>query len=127
MANIYLLDSTPTGIRAVFHYDIPAGSNTAGMTYQQAYVQLKTGLAAGTIASVLPDGNDTNGTIGATEKTAVNNGARVEETVTIELPGDWVSRTGPQKAAIVDAKYNDFGPKLRQALKDRLEFYGLTR
>lgn len=77
MANVHVLEQVrPGAFKVVMHIAIPVANNGAGMSWRAIIARV-----AGT--TVLPDGDGTNGTIGAVEKAQIVSGA-IYEYVTVE-------------------------------------------
>ena len=124
MANVYVLGTDDSNrVTLALHVDAPTGTNVAGLTYQVALA--RSGLYPA--KTVLPDGDDTGGTIGATEKTAILNSSRVEVVRSFTPDAQFAGQSLAQKAAAVDAFYADAGPKIQAEITAKLKYFGVTR
>ena len=80
MANSHILEQTAPGrFRVVYHVAIPATNNAAAVSWRTIMAaRVAASVLAGNPASVLPDGDGTNGTISAAEKAQIVSGAVYE-------------------------------------------------
>lgn len=112
MANIHILEQVGPGrFRVVYHIAIPAGNNSAGVSWRSAVALSKVDPLR---PSALPDGDGTGGTISAAEKAQVVSGA-VYELVAVEKG---------QSAATLNATYNRRASETLDDLQAELAQYG---
>lgn len=110
MANSHILEQTGPGrFRVVYHVAIPATNNGAGVPW-------RTCVAAnvGTIVSVLPDGDGTNGTIAAAEKAQIISGAvyevvREEKGQTLAAFAGMFTQRSAEILAALQARFSQYG------------------
>ncbi len=98
--------------RVVMHFPVPAGNNTAGVSWRDALVA--SGIGGTTI---LPDGDGTGGTISTADKVKIVSGALLEHVESVRL-GDG----NPQSAA--EELYNSRKADKATQLQARLNQYG---
>ncbi len=102
-------------LEVVFHFDIPDNTNFATYSLRTA---LKEYLEQdGTITSAYPNTN-------ATELASLQNGAKYEETHTVEFDG---KLTKAQKRDQVDSFWTARNNKVASAIEERLDFWGYDR
>ena len=102
MANMHVRGRTARGYSVVCHFAIANTNNDVGLNYRTAYARSK-----GTLATALPDGDGTLGTISAAEKTSVTQAAPAlaEVVQEFQIPDDWGALSGAQKNARLDDWY----------------------
>lgn len=120
MANWHALTGTLDGnsFRIVFHVAIPSATNAAGINYRTAIIN--SGIGGKT---VLPDGDGTGGTIGATEKAAIQAGSLYE------YAEDFATNPAESAAnlqARIDARWTALTTILQNQLSKTLTYYGYT-
>lgn len=120
MANIHILTTGGRVINALAHIAVPNTNNAAGMNYRAAIVASKIG---GT--TQLPDGDGTDGTISAAEKTSIQSGALVEVPLSIQRAA--LPATAPERNAFLDALHAAETTKAQAEWQERLRYYGATR
>lgn len=121
MAKVHVLDQqSPGRYRCVLHFAVPAGNNSAGITWKNALLR-----AFGTPATILPDGDGTGGTISATEKASVVAGDVVERVVTIEAETGGTSAAA--MGATVDAEAARLISEEQTRLGAQLKWFGVVR
>lgn len=120
MADVHILDGPDGKLRMVCHIPIPAGNNSAGVSWSLA---LKN--SALVSQTVLKDGDGTAGTISAAEKTALENGTLFEAVIDDFLPDS--ATTNPTRLAYVDAVYNAAVVREQARLSALLKWFGFTR
>lgn len=104
----------------VMHFDTPAGNNVVGVPWADAVVN--SGLGGTT---VLPDGDGTNGTISAAEKTAIEAGTVFEHSVSFLMESGGTSN--PELLATLDALYAVANSNQQAAVGSVLRYFGFTR
>ena len=101
----------------VMHFAVPAGNNSVGMLWKDALI--KSGMG-GTTA--LPDGDGTGGTIGTTEKAAVEAGTVYEHS------GSFLVESGGTSNAELRASLRSFyareRAKIIDDLQSKLKYFG---
>lgn len=119
MAKVHVLATDGGLTRVVFHIDVPAGNNGAGVAWTAVIVNSGMG---GTTR--LPDGAGTGGTISAAEKTAIQAGTvyEVEERVSIPL-----GLNTAQANAFLDALHAAKVTEVQAQITARLNLFGFTR
>lgn len=117
--DIHILNGESGKLRMVCHLPIPAGNNSAGVSWQTALVN--SGLGGTT---VMPDGDGTAGTISAAEKAQIESGAIFEREVEI-LPD--TAANNASRLAYVDATYAAVVASEMARLQAALKWYGFTR
>ena len=123
MANGYVQYTSSGIFRLVVHVSIPAGNNAAGLPWRTAVLRYAPG--AGT--TVLPDGDDTLGTIGTAEKTNVVSGAVLEVGDNFDPGNGFSALTNGQKAAVIDTRIAAVQSAVLAALQRDLNYSGFTR
>lgn len=103
--------------RVVMHFDVPSVSNDIGISYQTALVT--SGLAS---VSILPDGDGSGGTIGATEKSALATGTVYEHVVNLNLDG--TGTTTASRIANLKNRYAALETETINRLKRQLKLFG---
>lgn len=124
MADIHVLRSSDDGtglhVEAVFHYAVPAGANSAGVSWQTAIIRSR----IRPTNTNLPIGDGTGGTITQQERDAISAGAVLEESG-VDIP--YEPNMSP---ADVATRVRGVYARLRQRLHTRihrdLEWYGAT-
>ncbi len=117
MADMHIITGGRHAWRVVMHFAVQNVNNAVGVNYRTALIN--SGLAS---VSVLPDGDGNDGTISATEKTALDDGSIYEhvESLVIDGPGtDTASRV-----AMLKAEYASIETRVIDSLKHRLKFFG---
>jgi hypothetical protein len=120
MSNIHVGVTNGNEVTLVVHIDVPAGNNTAGITWVNAVA--RSGLYKGT--SVLPAGDGTGDTISTAEANQLAAFTR------IELIRKFTPQPGltlAQKGTAVDAFYADESAKIITELQGKLDLLGVTR
>ena len=114
MANIHILTIDGSEVSTIMHFAVPATNNTAGTPWQT--------IAARVFGhTTLPDGDGTQGTISAAEKTSITSGALVEQLNIIKIGTS--SPTGPQ----LDAAFTAAQTAFQTAFQAAYQRYGQTR
>jgi hypothetical protein len=103
----------------VMHIPVPDTNNTVGTNWRTALVNSGMGGSTG-----LPDGDGTNGTISAAEKTQVEAGELYEYSQTMEIDGP--GSNAASRIAVLRASYTAKKSTVLAALQRRLKFYGYT-
>jgi hypothetical protein len=118
MANSHILEQTAPGrFRVVYHVAIPATNNAPGVPWRTIMAaQVAASVAAGNAASVLPDGDGTNGTISAAEKAQIVSGALYEA----------VREEKGQSLAAFAGMFTQRSAEILTALQVRFQQYGRT-
>lgn len=122
MAAIHILTVVAGKLQVVYHLDIPAGTNQAGVPYRTALVNSKLG---GT--TILPVGDETAGTILQSEKTAIEAGQRYELVAEIDLGANWDALSTAAKNAHLDAHASAVASQQLAYLQRVLRYFGHTR
>lgn len=123
MADIYIIRGSQVAmaLTVVVHMDTPVGNNAVGVAWATALT--RSGISK---ASVLPSGDDTGGTIGAAEASAVSAGTRFEFTDICPLPEVWDSLTLAQKQNFVRNWRTTRVAAKSAELAQLLNYYGLA-
>lgn len=114
MANVHVMTTDGNEVSVVMHFAIPATNNAAATPWQ-------------TIAgrfygkTILPDGDGTQGTISATEKTGIVSGALVEQSQTFKLG------TNAPTGAQIDAAFSAAQAAFVADFQAQYNRYGFTR
>ena len=114
MAHLHVLETTDTGGTLVVHVAIPATNNSVGLAWRTALT--RSGLGG---ATVLPDGDGTQGTVSAAEKVDIVSGAVYERVIQVKR----IVKTN----AALDAFYTAVQGEILAQLQTLLQFYGKTR
>jgi len=124
MANMHVRGRSPRGYSVVCHFAIANTNNDVGLNYRTAYARSK-----GTLATVLPDGDGTLGTISSAEKTSVTQAAPAlaEALLEFQIPDDWGALNGAQKNARLDDWYAVASAEWVSGNAALLQFWGYTR
>ena len=120
MADYHVMGTDKAGnsMRVAFHIAIPATTNDAGKTYQDALVELLTGSIDGSsISSAVPD-------IDTAELTQMQNGEIFEKVVELDSNP---AENYPTKQARLDAKYSEVAAEVAAELQTRLQYWGYQR
>lgn len=122
MANMHVLTQYGGKFRIALHIAIPAGNNAAGVPWRTALVRSGLGLA-----TRLPDGDGTAGTISAPEKAdvAAGNVLELEDEVDVTRGGTLTSNA--QLGAFLDAWYAARSAEVLDRLQAQLAQYGRNR
>ena len=122
MSDIHIQKATPDGINyvVVFHVPVPNTNNNVGVNHRTAL--LNSGLGGTTI---LKDGDGTNGTISAAEKTSITNGS-VYEIVVGNYPAKSGGTSNAQLRATVRALYASENNRFQAELLNILSYFGHT-
>ncbi len=80
MADMHVLIGNGRQWRVAMHFAVPAGNNTAGVSWSDALANSELGGA-----TVLPDGDGTGGTVSAAEKTSIESGTILEYVVVLPI------------------------------------------
>ena len=122
MSEVHVITTGGRQMRIVCHVPVPAGNNSAGVSWQTALVNSGIG---GT--TVMKDGDGTAGTISAAEKTSLTTGAIFEVIVPMDLGNDFDGLSAAAKNARVDAAFNAAKAELQTRLQSDLKYFGFTR
>lgn len=117
MADIHVLEGSGGRWRVVAHLDVPDANNFVGVNYRTALVS--SGLGGTT---VLADGDGTEGTISAAEKTLIQNGSVYEHVFNYEL-GDG---NAASLLAELREQYAQEDTQAIARLQNSLRFFGHT-
>lgn len=115
MADMHVLTGTDGRWQVVMHFPVPGGNNIAGVSWSEAVKNSGLGGSTG-----LPDGDGTDGTIGATEKTAVLAGTVLEHV------GDFRVESGGSVQATLREFYANEKVDMAAQLQRRLRYFGAT-
>jgi hypothetical protein len=113
MSKIHVLEANGDYYRIVLHFNIPGGSNTAGVSWQNVMATVQTG-------SVLPEGTGP-GEISTAELASIVAGTVGEHIANLRLKSG--GTTTANLNALVDKVINDH----LAALQVRYEYYGFTQ
>lgn len=119
MGKAHVLDGNGV-TRIVFHIAVPAGNNSAGISWVNA---VKNSGLGGT--TVLPDGDGTGGTISTAEKLELTNGTTYEY-VWSDVPVP-AGMNVAQANAYLDALHAAAVVEIQAQLQNRLRYFGYTR
>lgn len=123
MAEVHILTTGGRHMKLVCHIPVPAGNNSASVSWQTALIN--SGLGGKT---ELKDGNGSDGTIDSTEKTAiVTTGSIFERAVSVDMGVDFDGLSAANKNARVDAAYNAAKAEAQAYLQAQLKYFGYTR
>jgi len=116
MANSHILEQSAPGLfRVVYHVQIPAGNNAAGVPWRTIMAaQVAANVLAGNAVSVLPDGDGTNATISPAEKTLITTGAvyefvRQEKGQSLAAFAGMFTQRSAEVLSALQAKYAQYG------------------
>jgi len=118
MSDMHVIDGDGKGTwRVVMHFDVPDINNAVAVNFRTALIN--SGLATTT---VLPDGDGTEGTISAAEKTDLTNGVKFEHVFSLDL--DDSGTTTSSRIASLQAAYARENTAVVDNVKSRLKFFG---
>lgn len=117
MADMHVLTGNGGTYRVALHFAVPAGNNSAGIAWSDALVNSGIG---GT--TELPDGDGTGGTIGATEKAAVQAGTIFERIPELRIESSGTSGAKVQSA--LREFYTTEKENVQAELQRRLRYFG---
>ena len=119
MADIHVLETHGGLVSVVLHIPVPDANNTVGVAWKTAL--LNSGMGGNTS---LPDGDGTNGTISAPEKTLIESGELYEHRVTNPL--DSGGKTTEQRRVTLRAMCVAERLAVIKRIQKRLEYFGHT-
>jgi len=125
MADMYIL----TGNNAnewtiVMHFAVPDTNNAVGINHRTALVNSGIGLGEGGRRTILPTGDDTDGTISAAEEALLDDGSRFEHVASYRV------ESGGTSNALLQSAIREFYAAENEAVQadvaSRLRYFGHT-
>lgn len=120
MAKAHVLDSNGGGqTRVAWHFTVPAGNNTAGISWVTALLN-----SSIPKTTVLPDGSGTGGSISAAEKATIGAATVFEVVTSLPIPA---GLNTTQANAFLDLQHAAQQTEEYERLQRRLAYAGYTR
>ncbi len=115
MSKIHVLENNNGKYRVVLHFNVPAGSNSAGKTWKDCALSSGDG-----VTTILPEGTGT-GQIATAEKASIESGDVLEVVDNILL------ESGGASSASVDAMADTIINNKKALLQQKYKYYGYTQ
>ena len=122
MSNVHVLETSGQSATLVYHFPIPATSNTVGVPWRTAYARYKGSVVAGVFtapSSALPTGDGSGGSITSAEAAKIASG-EIAEIVHTE-------KNRPSSNAQLDELWAKRLAQFQDEMADKLSFYGYSR